>query len=182
MADSPRTSGNADQSQTTITVPDEEHPDYVVGRISESGEMELIETDEFTPNPTGPLPLPVPGPGRIPFSQSCPDPTPYPYPTILQCGQRSLQIHTDRDACTDASVSTASVRAHNSRPHSQPRHPGQSASHNCPRGCRSVLSAAAHFDRSEPPVSKVDSTCHCGGHVRRLLWFQPAHSDRFHHL
>ncbi len=76
MADTPNTSENMDTSQEAITLPDEEHPDYIAGTISEDSEAEDEDREALTPNPLGPLPRPLPAPLPRPFPQPSPIPIP----------------------------------------------------------------------------------------------------------
>lgn len=76
MADSHHTPGNTDQSHVAITVPDEEHPDYIAGTISETAGAGFGETDQVTSDPSGP----TPGPVGVPFPRPGPIPHPIPIP------------------------------------------------------------------------------------------------------
>lgn len=83
MTKNPRTPPNDDQPQAANTVPDEEHPDYVAGTISEGSEVDLGDTGNLTPNPLGPLPgpIPLPTPFPVPIPRpGIPLPTPSPFP------------------------------------------------------------------------------------------------------
>lgn len=72
------------------TLADDEHPDFVAGRISEDGSggdadtSQFDEFDEFTPVPGGPIPGPQPLFPRIPIPRPIPVPRPIPLPQF--CG------------------------------------------------------------------------------------------------
>ncbi len=97
MAKSPKTGGSgssSDNMEQAVTLPDDEHPDYLAGRVSEDEDaleadeaspeaFDFDDTDEFTPAPGGPgLPPGIPRPGRLPR----PIPLPRPFPIPRFCG------------------------------------------------------------------------------------------------
>jgi len=79
MAKTPKSSGGTsfEERPEAVTLPDEEHPDYVAGQIAD-GEGSDAGTSEFgfdaniSPSPApGPLPLPGPLPRPFPFPTFC---------------------------------------------------------------------------------------------------------------
>ena len=69
-----------------VTMPEGEHPDYVGGVVTDSGEESCDcddddigeATGDLTPLPGGPLPTPFPGPRPFPITPRIPAPFPWP--------------------------------------------------------------------------------------------------------
>ena len=94
---------NGQTSGAAQLLPDDQHPDYLAGRIDEGGEGDL---SEFTPNPEGPIPLP-PLPTPLPFPERWPKlPFPHlPFPDRMPfpfkiCGPVSGRYHRTQPLIT----------------------------------------------------------------------------------
>lgn len=95
--DKPAAKGGSSKLDATLKaeaklVADEQHPDFVGGRIDDGAEVH----DSFTPNPDGPIPIPpfpqpVPEPvPKWPFPMPFPRPIPFPFKF---CGPVSGKYH-----------------------------------------------------------------------------------------
>jgi len=173
MAKTPKSSGGTsfEERPEAVTLPDEEHPDYVAGQIAD-GEGSDAGTSEFgfdaniSPSPApGPLPLPGPLPRPFPFPTFCspvsgryryvPLPKQPSVPTIPAPvpGRPIIPLRAASETTFGPNNSGARSRtADNTASGPRADHSDQPAVHNGACRCRPFSAAKPDFDRMAQAV------------------------------